>query len=116
MKIVSIVLSVISYIFGVLFVWGAFGEPFDAKSLIIGIIMLVVGSALLWIGTRNRDKKSGDVVYKVDLGGDVNLSKMACKHCGGPINPENVTMIAGAPTVTCPFCGQAYTLTEEPKW
>lgn len=116
MKIVSIILSVISYIFGVLFIWGAFGTPFDGKSLAIGLIMLVVGSVLIWLGTRNKDKGEKQVTYKVDLGGKVSMDKITCQNCGGPISPENITMVAGAPTVTCPFCGQSYTLTEEPKW
>jgi len=25
-------------------------------------------------------------------------------------------MVAGAPVVTCPYCGTTYQLTEEPKW
>jgi hypothetical protein len=29
---------------------------------------------------------------------------------------QQVTMIAGAPTVECPYCGTTYQLTEEPKW
>ena len=52
MKIVGIILSVIAYIFGVLFIWGAFGDPFDSSSLIIGIIMIGIGSAIMLIITR----------------------------------------------------------------
>ena len=42
MKIVGIVLSVIAYIFGVLFIWGAFGDTFMSSNLIIGLIMVGV--------------------------------------------------------------------------
>jgi len=52
----------------------------------------------------------------VDLPGDVNMDSLKCKSCGGTLTAENITMVAGAPMVTCPFCHTAYQLTEEPKW
>jgi len=41
---------------------------------------------------------------------------MNCKNCGGALKADNVKMLAGAPTVACPYCGTTYQLTEEPKW
>ena len=29
---------------------------------------------------------------------------------------KDIKLVAGAPVVTCPFCGTTYQLTEEPKW
>lgn len=115
MKIVGTILSIIFYIFGVLFVWGAFGDPFDGSALAIGIIMIIVASVILLILNR-KAKAQKDVTYKVDLGGSVHLDKMVCQHCGGQLSADNVQMLAGAPTVTCPYCNSSYQLTEEPKW
>lgn len=115
MKVVFYVISGILIFFGVLFIWGAFGTPFDGGALIIGLIMVAIGLAILIIQNRKKNQRQ-EVVYKVDLGGDVNLKNMTCKFCGGPLSADNVKMLAGTPTVTCPFCNQAYQITEEPKW
>jgi hypothetical protein len=62
------------------------------------------------------EKAAQNVTLKIDLSGDVNLDTLKCQNCGGTLAPENVKMVAGAPVVTCPYCGTTYQLTEEPKW
>jgi uncharacterized Zn finger protein len=52
----------------------------------------------------------------VDLPASTKIEEMKCRNCGGNLKAENIKMIAGAPTVECPFCGTTYQLTEEPKW
>lgn len=118
MKIVGIILSVIAYIFGVLFIWGAFGDPFVPSNLIIGIIMLGVGSVIMIIVTRKgkAEQKAKNVTYNIDLGGKTSAMKLVCEKCGGPLGKDDITLVAGAPTVTCPYCGVTYQITEEPKW
>ena len=115
MKIVGIILSAISYIFGVLFIWGAFGTPFDGGSLAIGLIMVVIGSVIMLI--VNRKGKAEKVVnYNIDLGGETKANKLVCEKCGAPLGKDDITLVAGVPTVTCPYCGVSYQITEEPKW
>ena len=46
----------------------------------------------------------------------MNLDTLTCKSCGGQLTSDNISMVAGAPVVSCPFCGTSYQLTEEPKW
>ena len=118
MKIVGIILSVISYIFGVLFIWGAFGQPFDGSSLVIGLIMVVIGSVIMLIVSRkNKAEKAGkNVTYNIDLGGQTKANKLVCEKCGAPLGKDDITLVAGVPTVTCPYCGVSYQITEEPKW
>ncbi len=115
MKIVSIVISIILILFGVLFTWGAFGTNFDSGSLIIGLVMLAAGIIVLTIGTRKKEEIKAPV-YKVDLPGDVHVSKLTCEHCGGALDAKDISMVNGAPTVKCPYCGSTYQITEEPKW
>ena len=118
MKIVSYILSVICYIFGVLFIWGAFGTPFDSNSLIIGIIMVGIGSVILIIVTRKNkaEQASKNVTYNIDLSGETKANKLTCEKCGAPLGKDDITLVAGVPTVTCPYCGVTYQITEEPKW
>ena len=118
MKIVGIVLSVIAFFFGVLFIWGAFGDPFVASNLIIGIIMIAIGSGIMMIVTRKskEEKAAKNVTYNIDLGGEIKANKLVCEKCGGPLSKNDITLVSGAPTVTCPYCGVTYQITEEPKW
>lgn len=118
MKIVGIILSVIAYIFGVLFIWGAFGDPFVPSNLIIGIIMVGIGSVIMIIVTRKSkaEKASKNVIYNIDLGGETKATKLVCNKCGAPLGKDDITLVAGVPTVTCPYCGVTYQITEEPKW
>ena len=118
MKIVGIILSVICYIFGVLFIWGAFGDPFDSTSLIIGFLMVGIGSLIMVIVTRKSkaEKAEKNVTYNIDLGGKTSTAKLVCDKCGAPLGKDDITLIAGVPTVSCPYCGVTYQITEEPKW
>jgi uncharacterized membrane protein len=116
MKIILYIASAICIFFGVLFIWSAF-TPGNSGSLIIGVITVAIGFGLIYFASR-RTAKAGDenVTLKIDMPGNVNMDTLKCKSCGGTLAPENITMVAGAPVVTCPYCHTTYQLTEEPKW
>ncbi len=118
MKIVGIILSVISYFFGILFIWSAFGDTFAGSNLVIGLIMIVIGSVIMLIITRKNkaEKAEKNVTYNIDLGGKTQTTKLVCDKCGAPLSKDDITVVAGAPTVQCPYCGVTYQITEEPKW
>ena len=118
MKIVFIILSVIAYFFGVLFIWSAFGDPFSASNLVIGMIMIGVGSVIMVIVTRKNkaERAAKNVTYNIDLGGEIKAQKLVCEKCGGALGKDDISLVAGVPTVTCPYCGVTYQFTEEPKW
>ena len=95
--------------------WLSFGIGFAA----VGVFFLAGGAGLIWLGARKTSSADGSpeqVVMKIDLPGDTKISQMKCQSCGGAITSADVKMMAGAPVVTCPYCGATYQLTEEPKW
>ncbi len=117
MKLVLSILGGIVIVFGVLFLLGSGGAQGQLTWIPVGAILIIAGLGMIWFGTRKpKPETPVNVTYQVDLSGDVNLETMKCKSCGGTLTPENVKMVAGAPVVTCPFCGTTYQLTEEPKW
>jgi transcription elongation factor Elf1 len=61
-------------------------------------------------------KEDIEIVQRIDLSGDVDLEKFTCQNCGGALTSDNIKMVAGAPVVSCPYCGTSYQLSEEPKW
>ncbi|MCU0488208.1 MAG: hypothetical protein MUE67_04550 [Anaerolineales bacterium] len=117
MKIIAYILAAILLILGVLFVIAAFGPAFNPGWFAIGGLMVVIGLALVWFGTRQKaGSQANNVTVKIDLPGNVNLDSFQCKNCGGALTTDNVKLVAGAPVVTCPYCNTTYQLTEEPKW
>ena len=114
MKIIGYIISGICIFFGVLFIWSAFGTPFSSSDLIIGLITTAIGIVILYVTTKNNRKTTN--IYKVDLPGEIKMNPKSCQKCGGPLNADNFTIVNGAPTVKCPYCGAVYEVMEEPKW
>jgi len=117
-RIIGTIAAAILVFFGVLFILATFSPQGNIGWLFIGIILVGIGFILIWFAQRKKasDAQEQNVTYKVDLSGDVKLESMKCQSCGGSLSPDNVKMVAGAPVVTCPYCGVSYQLTEDPKW
>ena len=91
--------------------WLTFGLGFGC----VGVLFLAAGAGLVYAAQRGTKTEVVQQV-KIDLPGQTKIEKMKCRSCGGSLSADNVKMIAGAPTVECPYCGTTYQLTEEPKW
>jgi hypothetical protein len=118
-RIIAFITAGVFIIFSFLFILGAFSPEGSPGWIIIGIVGLVIGFILIFVGTKlSPPQKAGDQVVNlnVDLPGSVGMDTIKCESCGGPISPDDITMVAGAPVVKCPHCGTTYQLTEEPKW
>jgi H+/Cl- antiporter ClcA len=117
-RIIAFIAAAILILFGVLFIWAAFGEHFNSGWLVTGLISVAIGFGLIWFGARSKAAVvgSGDVTLKIDLPANVDLDSLTCRACGSPVTTDEIKMIAGAPVVTCSYCGTTYQLTEEPKW
>jgi DNA-directed RNA polymerase subunit RPC12/RpoP len=116
-KIIAYIVAAILIFFGVLFIWATFSPDGNIGWLLIGVISVVIGLALIWLARKQQPSaEAGDVTLKIDLPADVQLDKFQCTNCGGDLTMDNVKMVAGAPTVNCPYCGTTYQLKEQPKW
>jgi hypothetical protein len=115
-KVIGYIIAAIAIFFGILFVWGAFSPEGNPAWILIGIISVLIGFGIIWFAGRKKDTETEEVTMNIDLSGDVDLDTLSCKSCGGQLDSENISMVAGAPVVECPYCGTSYQLTEEPKW
>ena len=118
-KIISFIAAAIFIFFGVMFIYATFSPQGQIGWLIVGLISVVIGFGLIWFASKRKTVPAGsdeNVTLKIDLPANVELDTLKCKSCGGVLKPENIKMVAGAPVVTCPYCGTTYQLTEEPKW
>lgn len=118
-KIIAYIGAAILLFFGVLIIWGAFGSNGGGIPWIcVGLILVGIAFGLIFFAARRPAGQAGEqnITLKVDLPANVQMDTLKCKSCGGALQPENITMVAGAPVVTCPYCHTTYQLTEEPKW
>jgi hypothetical protein len=94
--------------------WLGYGIGFGVAGLLFlgGGIWLIVTAAK----SKGQEAPAQNITYKVDLPAQTKIEEMKCRSCGGSLKADNIKMLAGAPTVECPFCGTTYQLTEEPKW
>lgn len=118
-KIIGYIFAGILIFFGVLFIWATFSPEGQLGWLIVGIISVAIGFGIIWLmGRRKPETASGNsnTTINIDFPANVNLDELTCKNCGGTLTMDNITMVAGAPVVSCPYCKTTYQLTEEPKW
>ncbi|NIS82795.1 MAG: hypothetical protein GTO14_21945 [Anaerolineales bacterium] len=114
-RTIAYIAAAILIFFGVLFLWGSGASAQSALWIIIGVVSIGGGFVLIWFASR-KAKEQLELVQKIELSGDIELETLTCKNCGGTLTSDNVKMVAGAPVVSCPYCGTSYQLTEEPKW
>ena len=122
LKTIAYIAAAVFIFFGVLFIWSAFSPNSSASpigAIVTGIISVLIGFGLIFIVGRRAAQaqaQAQNVQVKIDLPGGVSLDTVKCKSCGGVITSDNISLVNGAPMVTCPYCHTAYQLTEEPKW
>jgi len=117
-RIIAYIAAAIILLFGVLFIWAAFGTQFNSGWLITGLVSVAIGFGMIWFAGRLKTETpvEQNVTLNIDLPSNVELDTFKCESCGGVLSPENVEMVAGAPVVSCPYCGTTYQLKEDPKW
>jgi hypothetical protein len=117
MKAVAYIGAGILIIFGALMAIGSTDPTGSTGWLFIGLILIVVGLVIVYFAARKpAQAPTNNVTLNVDLPGNVKFDSLKCKSCGGVLTAESISMVEGAPMVTCPFCHTVYQLTEEPKW
>jgi hypothetical protein len=94
--------------------------------LTTGIVMVVVGlviwsgaglgAFLAWRRMRPKPAQRVTIHQEVELTGDVDLASLSCEKCAATLDKNAVTVREGAIFVSCPYCGAAYQMVEEPKW
>ena len=117
-KLILFIIAAFFLIFSFIFFLGAGGQTGGSSFLWYGIALAAAGFILIFFATRIKGPTDAtqNVTVNIDLPGEVGMDTIKCKSCGGTLSEKDVKLVAGAPMVTCPFCGTSYQLTEEPKW
>ena len=114
--------------FGVLYILAAHAQdaadPGSRLGLGIGMVVAglliwsaaAVGAFLAWRRMQPKRAQQVTVHHKVDLTGDIDLASLKCDECAAALDKDAITVREGAILVSCPYCGAAYQVVEEPKW
>jgi hypothetical protein len=117
MKIVAFIGAAILILFGALMSIGATNAQGNVAWLPIGLVLIGVGLVIIYFAARRKPlAPTTNVTLNVDLPGNVAMDEIKCKSCGGVLSAKDITLVQGAPMVTCPYCHTVYQMTEEPKW
>ena len=118
MKIIATIASGILILFGVLFILSAFSPQGQVGNLFVGLVLVLIAFAIIFFITRKKKVESNttNVTLNIDLPGNMTLESMKCEYCGGALTKDSISMVNGAPMVSCPYCNTTYQITEEPKW
>jgi hypothetical protein len=113
---------------GVLYLLAAHAQDAAAPGsrLAIGIGLLAlglliwsaaaVGAFLAWRRMQPKRARQVTVRQEVELTGDIDLASLKCEKCAAALDKDAITVKEGAILVSCPYCGAAYQVVEDPKW
>jgi DNA-directed RNA polymerase subunit RPC12/RpoP len=99
-------------VLGLLFAWA--GSYAHASTRVpIGLFMVAAGIAIVYMVQRRTPR---EVVQRVEVSGSMAAQQIQCPNCSAMLDLSSMEVVAGIPTVTCPYCGNRFEITEEPKW
>jgi len=118
-KIIGYIIAAIMIFFGVLFVWAAFSPEGETGWILVGVISVAIGLGIIGLIKFRQPKPAQppqEIIQKIDLSGEIEMETLKCQKCGGELQKDSITVKEGAVFISCPYCGSAYQLVEEPKW
>ncbi len=118
-KIIGYVVAGILILFGVLFIWAAFSPEGNTGWILVGAITVAFGLGIIGLIKLREPKPAQppqEIVQKIDLSGEIDVEKLKCEQCGAELKKDSITVKEGAIFISCPYCGSAYQMVEEPKW
>jgi len=83
--------------------------------LITSSFLFIIGIAII-IGIYYTTRKPKTVIQHLELSGKMAAAPIKCPNCSASIDPNHIKIVSGVPYATCPYCGNTFEVTEEPKW
>ncbi|MBN1661095.1 MAG: hypothetical protein JXA93_22060 [Anaerolineae bacterium] len=119
-KIIGYIVAGILLLFGVLWLLSAFSSETSSPlgRLVVGGLLVLLGLGLIFAVRLREPKPEQQITIRqeVDLSGDIEMEELQCRKCGAQLDSKALKVVEGAVMVSCPYCGAAYQIVEEPKW
>ncbi len=114
-KIVTILGAIavaVVFFFAIIF---ALAASYQATRLVTSGILFVIGTVII-VGIYYTTRKPKTVIQRLEVSGQMKAASINCPNCGASVDPNQIKIVSGVPYVTCPYCGNTFEVTEEPKW
>ena len=115
MKIITIlgaIAVVILFFFSLIFAIASYSNPLR---LVTSLMLFIVGSAIAAI-TYYTTRKPKTIIQQIELSGQMKAAPLKCPNCSASVDTNQIKIVSGVPYATCPYCGNTFEVTEEPKW
>jgi uncharacterized membrane protein len=107
------------FFFGIIFAMSAGSVTLTSEQQVLrlteGVILLIVGFAIAYI-TYVFSRKPKTVIHQLELSGQMKAAALKCPNCSASVDTNQIKIVSGVPYATCPYCGNTFEVTEEPKW
>jgi len=107
--VLGAVAVLILFFFGMIF---AIASVYVFNRIIVATVFFIVGFGLIYYLAR----KPKTIIQKVELSGELKAVALKCPKCSASVDAAQIKIVSGVPYATCPYCGQTFEVTEEPKW
>jgi DNA-directed RNA polymerase subunit RPC12/RpoP len=97
------------FFFGIIF---ALASVYESTRLIVAALFFIVGFGIAYYIT----KKPTTIIQKLEVSGQMKAVPIRCPNCSASVDANQIKIVSGVPYATCPYCGQTFEVTEEPKW
>ena len=97
------------FFFGIIFALASTKAP---TRLIVSVLFFAVGFGVTYYLTR----KPKTIIQRLEMSGEMKAIEIRCPNCSASVNANNIKIVSGVPYATCPYCGQTFQISEEPKW
>ncbi len=114
MKIITVLGAIavaVLFFFGIIFAIAA-SVAYTSTRLIVATSLFIVGFGIAYYISRQPKT----IIQKVEFSGEMKAVALKCPNCSGSVDANKIKIVSGVPYATCPYCGQTFEVTEEPKW
>jgi uncharacterized membrane protein len=113
--ILGAIIIAVLFFFGIIFAWSTGADisaELKATRLVIAAMLFIVGFGIAYYIT----KKPTTIIQKLEVSGQMKAVAIRCPNCSASVDANQIKIVSGVPYATCPYCGQTFEVTEEPKW
>jgi Zn finger protein HypA/HybF involved in hydrogenase expression len=119
MKIITLLGAVavaVLFFFSVIFAIASSAQDVVSEQritrLIVAVLLFVAAVAIAYYITR----KPKTVIQRLEISGQMKAAPIKCPNCSASVDANQIKIVSGVPYATCPYCGNTFEVTEEPKW
>jgi len=109
--VLGVIAIAVLFFFGIAFALAS-SVAYSTTRLIIAAMLFIVGFGIAYYIT----KKPKTIIQKLEVSGQMKAVALKCPNCSASVDPDQIKIVSGVPYATCPYCGQTFEVTEEPKW